>query len=277
MLASISWRPIVEIHLGPLSLKPHGILIAVGFLVGAHLLLRRTRRSGFADDAVWRVLWWGLVAGLVGMRAFWVIGNWGTLHSPVEILAVWHGGMTLFGGLLTGIPVALLVARREHLPVVPLLDMATPGLAIAIAIGRLSDLIVGDHLGIPTTLPWGFRYVGSDHPFASAPEIGAIVHPVALYDLVLTTVLFVVLLRFLRIVRAPGSAAALFTVWYAAERIGLDVLRTDPPRVLGLTGTQAASIALIGVVAALLARRATRPRRDGEGAVEGPPVDPATA
>jgi phosphatidylglycerol:prolipoprotein diacylglycerol transferase len=255
VLATISWRPLVEIHLGPLSIKPHGVLIAVGFLVGARLMLRRTRAAGIDDERVWRVLTWSLVAGLIGMRVWWAIGHWSELHSWIEVIAVWHGGMTLFGGLLTAIPVGLLVARRKGLPLLAMLDMAAPSLAIAIAIGRLSDLIVGDHLGTPTTMPWGFRYVGSDHPFAGAPAIGDVVHPVALYDMLLTALLFVVLIRFLRTTRAPGSAIALFAIWYATERIVLDFFRTDSERSLGLTGTQLVSIALVTAILAALTVR----------------------
>ncbi len=106
--------------------------------------------------------------------------------------------MSLFGGLIAAVATGGIVARREGLQVLPLLDMASPGLALGIAIDRVSDLIVADHLGNPTSLPWGFRYVGADHPLQGAPPIGAVVHPVALYDLILTTVLLVVLLRFAR-------------------------------------------------------------------------------
>jgi phosphatidylglycerol:prolipoprotein diacylglycerol transferase len=259
VLATISWRPLVEIHLGPLSIKPHGVLIAIGFLVGAGLTLRRTRAAGIEEERVWRVLTWSLVAGLIGMRVWWAIGHWSGLHSWVEVIAIWHGGMTLFGGLLTAIPVGLLVARREGLPLLAMLDMAAPSLAIAIAIGRLSDLIVGDHLGTPTTMPWGFRYVGSDHPFAGAPAIGDVVHPVALYDMLLTALLFVVLIRFLRTTRARGSAIALLAIWYATDRIVLDFFRTDPERLFGLTGTQLISIVLVAMVLAVLAVRSRTP------------------
>jgi len=258
VLAYLSWRPVTEIHLGPLSIKPHGLLIAVGFLAGARLMQRYTRPAGIPDRALWRVLWWALMAGLIGMRAGWLLGHWRELDGPLEALAVWHGGMSLLGGLVSAVAVGTLVARREGLPALRLLDMAAPGLALGIAIGRVSDLIIGDHLGKPTSVPWGFLYVGSDHPLAGAPPIGTVVHPVALYDLLLTAVLLVVLLRFLRSPRAAGSAIALFTLWYAGGRVLTDLLRTDPRRLLGLTGSQLTSIVAIAAVLAALWLRARR-------------------
>ena len=151
------------------------------------------------------------------------------------------------------------------LPVLPLLDAASPGIALGIAIGRVSDLVIGDHLGKPTTLPWGFRYPGTDHPLAGAPPIGTVVHPVALYDLLLTTLLLVVLVRFLRSPREPGSAIALFTIWYGTSRVFTDFLRTDPRRLFGLTGSQLASLLFIAIVAGALASRARRRRSSDTG------------
>lgn len=229
MVAYLSWRAVTAIHLGPLTLRPHGILIAVGFLAGAYLTRRYARARGISDEQLWRVLGWALVGGLVGMRLAWVAGHWRELHDPMEVLAIWHGGMSLIGGLVGAVAVGLPIAMREKLPVLPTLDAVAPGLALGIAIGRISDLIIGDHLGKPTGLPWGFRYAGADHPLAGAPPFGTVVHPVALYDLVFTTLLLVGLIRFLRKPRAPGSAIALFALWYATFRLASDFLRTEPP------------------------------------------------
>jgi phosphatidylglycerol:prolipoprotein diacylglycerol transferase len=164
--------------------------------------------------------------------------------------------MSLLGGLIGAAIVGGFVARRAGLPLIPMLDMAAPGLALGIAIGRFSDLIIGDHLGKPTSLPWGFKFVGGLHPLEGVPAMGTVVHPVALYDMLLTTVLLIVLLRFARRPRAIGSSIALFTLWYAGSRVLTDFLRTDPRRLLGLTGSQLTSIALIAVVLTGLVLRA---------------------
>lgn len=258
MLAYLSWKVVTELYLGPLMIRPHGLLIAVGFLAGARLMQRYSRPKGISDDVLWRVLGWALAGGLVGMRLAWDLGHWRELHSPLEAIAVWHSGMSLLGGLIGAVLLGGFIARRERLAVLPLLDMAAPGIALGIAIGRVSDLIIGDHLGKPTSLPWGFRYVGGSHPLVGVPAIGAVVHPVALYDLVLTTILLIVLVRFLRTERAVGSAIALFTLWYAWSRVLTDFLRTDPRRLLGLTGSQLTSILAIAVVTTALALRARR-------------------
>src|SRR3990170_4573134 len=133
MLAYISWRVTTEVHLGPFMIRPHGVFIALGFLGGAWLLLRATRARGISDEAVHKVLTWGLIGGLAGMRLAWDLGHWREFDSPIELVAVWQGGMSLLGGLLGGIGLGALVARRERLPLLPMMDMAAPGLALGIA------------------------------------------------------------------------------------------------------------------------------------------------
>lgn len=262
VLASISWEVVTGFHLGPLMIRPHGILIAVGFLAGVRLMQRYTRPRGIPDEELWRILGWGLAGGLVGMRVAWVLGHWRELGSPLGFFEIWNGGMSLLGGLIGGVLVGGFVARREGLPVLPLLDMAAPGLALGIAIGRVSDLIIGDHLGKPTSMPWGFRYVGGVDPLAGVPPLGTVVHPVALYDLILTTMLLVVLLRFLRSPRAAGSAIALFTLWYSTGRVFTDLFRTDPRRLAGLTGSQLTALLLILITVVALWLRARRTVRE---------------
>jgi phosphatidylglycerol:prolipoprotein diacylglycerol transferase len=269
MFGYISWRVVTGFHLGPLMIRPHGFLIAVGFIGGALLMRRSTRSAGIPDEQLWRVLQWGLVGGLIGMRVAWDLGHLDEMRSPIDLIAVWNGGMSLLGGLIGAAILGGFVARRAGLPLFPMLDMAAPGLALGIAIGRFSDLIIGDHLGKPTTLPWGFKFVGGMHPLEGVPAVGAVVHPVALYDMVLTTVLLVVLLRFALRPRAVGSSIALFTLWYAGSRVLTDFLRTDPRRLLGLTGSQLTSIVLIAVVLTGLVLRARASRRSSDPGPNG--------
>ena len=269
MFAYISWRIVTGFHIGPLMIRPHGALIAVGFLAGAFLMRRSTRAAKIPDEQLWRVLEWGLVGGLIGMRLAWDLGHLEEMRSPVDLIAVWNGGMSLLGGLIGALILGGIAVRRAGLPLLPMLDMAAPGLALGIAIGRFSDLIVGDHLGKPTSLPWGFKYIGGMHPLEGVPAIGTVVHPVALYDMLLTTALLIVLLRFARRPRAVGSSIALFTLWYAGSRVFTDFLRTDPARLFGLTGSQLTSIALIAIVVTGLVLRARSGDRMSGSA--GPP------
>jgi phosphatidylglycerol---prolipoprotein diacylglyceryl transferase len=260
MLAYLSWDVAMRRELFGVPYFPHGILSAAGFLLGCAVMLRHARRRGVDVDAVQSALAWVALGAIVGARLFWVTGNWAELESTLEAFALWHGGLTLFGGIAGGLTAGVIALRRLGLPVLPLLDLAAPGLAAGLIVGRVACLVTGDHLGRVTGLPWGFRYVGSDAAGAD-PPLGSVVHPVALYDLLLVAVLVVVLVRFLRRPRMPGAAAAVFALWYSAVRLGLDFLRTDPTRAFGLTGTQLASAVTVVLVGAWLLSRWRSDRR----------------
>lgn len=254
-LAYISWPVDPRREILGIPFFPHGLIIAVAFVTGAWLMSRYTRRHGLPNDVLWDVITWVTIGSLVGTRLVWVLGNWSELSSPAEIVMIWHGGMTLFGGILGGLVGGIWKARQHRLPILSMLDFAMPAFAFGLVLGRASDLITGDHLGKPTDLPWGFKYLGRDAPGVD-PTLGAIVHPVALYDVISVAVLFVVLVLFLRRTRASGSAAALFGIWYGIDRILLDFLRTDQIRAFGMTGTQLTSVIVVpAIVAWLLVRR----------------------
>jgi prolipoprotein diacylglyceryltransferase len=67
------------------------VLIALGFFAGAFLMRRSTRRAGISDEQLWRVLQWGLVSGLVGMRLGWDLGHLDEMRSAVDLVAAWNG------------------------------------------------------------------------------------------------------------------------------------------------------------------------------------------
>lgn len=253
-LAYLSWRVDTSREFLGIPYFPHGVLIAVAFVLGGLLLHRYTRERGVSTDVLLDILTWVIIGSMLGTRLVWVAGNLDRMDSVAEVFMIWHGGMTLYGGILGGLIAGVIILRRHDLPVLEMIDLAAPAMALGLVIGRISDLITGDHLGTPTDLPWGFRYVGTNPP-GVAPPLGTVVHPVALYDAILVSILFVILVLYLRKPRPAGTAAAIFALYYSVDRLFLDFLRTDRTRAFGLTGTQLASIAVIGFVSAWLVHR----------------------
>lgn len=273
MLGEISYRPLVRIQLvGDLAVSPHGIFTVVGFLVGAALFLRQTRRLGFEDDTIIPVLTRAALGALVGARVFYVVNHLGSYTSPIEWLKVWEGGISLLGGLFGAMVVAWWSTLRAGLDFLPLLDVGAPWLPLGVAIGRIGDIAIADHLGRTTTMPWGFRCpdvpeVGQNVGSPCAP--GQLVHLTAAYDLLAAACIFGLMLAMQdRVGHREGQQALLLAVLYGVNRFTLDLFRDDLRR-LGLTGSQwaAALVVLFGVI--LLWRRRDRPS-------ERSPDDPST-
>lgn len=239
MLAAISYDPIVHIELGPLDISPHGVGIAVGFLLGARLMLPAARRKGITDDDVYALLTRAAIGAIIGARIAYVMNHFGDYESPLDALKVWEGGISLLGGFFGAILLALPEMKKRGLSFWKVMDAAAPGMALGVLVGRIGDLIVADHLGKETDFFLGYKCpppsVDTAHPCIP----GTVVHQTALYDLILVTILLGVLLwlRKRRPNHYDGFLITVFAMSYGAMRIFEDFLRADVRR-FGLTGSQ---------------------------------------
>jgi len=290
-LAYISYHPVVHVHIGPLSISPHGVGIAVGFLAGARLMLPEANRKGISDEQVYALLTRAAIGAIIGARVAYVINHAGDYSNPLEIFEVWHGGISLLGGIFGAILLALPKMRAERLSFWKVMDAAAPGIALGVIIGRIGDLIVADHLGKSTTFFLGYKCPNAAtaspcHGSTIGASAGAIVHQTALYDFVSSIFLLAFLLWLRRRKsRYDGFLILVFAVWYGAMRIIEDFLREDV-RHFGLTGSQWSSIVVVALCLFLLVFRRRTPRwgqwdtlPPAEGPsqpVEGEPVTPAS-
>lgn len=274
MLAAITYEPLVRIHLGPLAISPHGIFTAVGFLIGARLLLGDTRRRGISDDDMYAILTRAGIGALVGARVVYVVNHWSSYESPLEWLRVWEGGISLLGGIAGALIAVTPMVRRGRLGFFAMMDLAAPWLPLGIAIGRIGDLVIADHLGEPTGLPFGFRcpeVVDVGRTVGSPCPPGEVVHLTAAYDLLVAAGVAAVLIVLRRRPLRLGERTLLLGVLYGAGRFAFDFLRADTRR-LGLTGSQWTALAVVVLSTALLARRRRRDLPEHATARPAPPA-----
>ncbi len=272
LLSAIAYDPIVRIRIGPLSLSPHGIGIAVGFLVGIYaFFLPGMRKAGISEDHAYGVVMRVLVGALVGTRLFYVLNHLSEFESPLDWFKIWEGGLTLLGGMTGAVVLSYLYCRRRKIPYFKVSDQAMPGLAAGLIFGRLGDLVIADHLGKTTGFLLGFRCptpaivgetVGSPCP------AGQVVHQTALYDLFVAAGLLALMLFLRRKDLFPGAMTMTFGAIYGTARLVEDFLRADKT-IFGLTGSQ-----WTGLLAALyclyvLAVRRESPTWGMAGAGEG--------
>ncbi|HJU02047.1 MAG TPA: prolipoprotein diacylglyceryl transferase family protein [Actinomycetes bacterium] len=258
-LAVISYPPLVRIHLGPLAISPHGIMAALGFLAGAALLRRAAWERGIDEATVDALIMRAFIGGTVGARFFYVLNHPSEFASPLDWLRVWEGGLTLLGGIAGAVLAGLPLIMRRRLRLLQVLDAAVPGLALGIAIGRLGDLAIGDHLGQPTSFAFGYRcppvaVVGETVGSPCPP--GAVVHLTALYDLIGALLVFGALMWLRRRPRWEGQATLVFTVGYGLVRLVEGSFRTDKTLLLGLDGSQfTAALAITAAIPLFLLLR----------------------
>lgn len=255
LLAAISYRPLVHIELGPLNISPHGVGIAVGFLLGARLLLPEAARKGITEDDVYTILIRAAIGSLIGARVAYVINHFGDYTDDLlGIFKVWEGGISLLGGIFGAILLALPVARKLRLDAWKLLDAAAPGIALGILVGRIGDMVVADHLGKPTDFVLGYDCRPGYE--TASPCLGEIVHQPHLYDLFFVSLLLVLLLRLRKASherpRYDGFQILVFGACYGVARFIEDWFRIDETHGLGLTGSQWTAVATTLVCTAWL-------------------------
>ncbi len=261
MLAFLSYHPLVHIDIGPFQLSPHGVGIAVGFLLGARIMLPAAAKKGITADDVSSLLVRAAIGAIVGARLAYVLNHAGDYtDNPLEIFMIWKGGISLLGGFAGAIAWALPEMRKLRLSFWQVMDAAAPGMAVGVIIGRIGDLIVADHLGKATDFFLGYECPPSDVatavPCIAGP--GNAVHQPALYDFVLTIIVLAILLWLRRKPRYDGFLILVFGFLYGLNRFIEDWFRIDVTHGLGLTGSQwTAVLAMVVCGAWLLFRRRT--------------------
>jgi phosphatidylglycerol---prolipoprotein diacylglyceryl transferase len=241
------------------------------------------------------ILVWALVGAILGARLFYVIGHFSEFSSFGDMLAIWRGGISLIGGILGAIIAAYPVMRRYGYRFLQVMDSAALGLAFGIMVGRIGDLIIGDHIGKHTSFFLGFRYSGGSLAGYTcvgdgAAEVcstrladgtqqviryGDVVHQTALYDLFIAGFLFLFLYWLNKKPRREGVLIMAWTMWYGTGRIITDFLRVDKTW-FGLTGSQWTAIAAILLCVYTLWRYSKHPLPAG-GSPPSPDEAPTTA
>ncbi|MBI2145352.1 prolipoprotein diacylglyceryl transferase [Candidatus Woesearchaeota archaeon] len=224
----------VLFELGPFSIRYYGLIFALGillsFLVVRHLARKRQLPLGGKDFDELLIL--SAVSVIVGARLGHVISLWSYyLSSPLEVFAVWNGGMAFHGGFVGLVLAGLWFSRRKKISFYDLADIAVIPAALALAFGRVANFINGEFYGTPTALPWAVKF-GSVSGFR---------HPVQVYEAIKNLAIFVVLWQLQRQRRWQLPKGFLFWVFvflYGSIRFVLEFVKVVPDFAFGLTWGQ---------------------------------------
>jgi phosphatidylglycerol---prolipoprotein diacylglyceryl transferase len=208
--------------------------MAVAFLFGTWLALKEARRLQLDEDKVVSVILVALVSGVLGARMLYVLEHvsefrreWGS------VLALWQGGLTLYGGMVAGVFGGLLMARRLQLPLWVTADALAPSLAIGGAIGRVGCFLNGCCYGRPTRLPWGVTFPSDS--FAGLDFGNAKIHPSQLYFSLAGVLLFGITWALRKRMGTAGTLFWFSLMLYGLMRIPLDFTRAYEPETAFLT------------------------------------------
>ena len=256
---TISIDPVLE--LGPLSVSWHGLTIAAGIAVGGWLATGVARERGLDPEQVLNLVGVIALSGVIGARLFYLLER-----DPAAVLdpTQWFGsqGFSFYGAILLGVPAVAIYLRRQGLTLTYLDALAT-GFPLGMAVGRIGDVINGEHYGPASDLPWA---VQNAHPDADVPNNELAYHSGGLYEVVLALAMFALLWRVRRRLTAPGLVLWVVIGLYSLGRFLMFFVRDDSTNLtLGLSVTQWTSLGLLAIAALGLAMSLRGARQQATG------------
>jgi phosphatidylglycerol:prolipoprotein diacylglycerol transferase len=257
----------------------YGILITLGVVAATLLAGAQAKRRGQDPEIIWDMLFWVVIAGIVGARIWHVltpppsmiaqgITTQYYLTHPLLMIDIRNGGLGIPGAVIGGVLAMWIYTRRKKLSLVTWLDITAPGLALAQSIGRWGNFFNQELYGAPTNLPWKI-YIDPAHRLPGFENI-AYYHPLFLYEslwnLANMAILLLLSRRFSDRLKI-GDIFLTYLVIYPVGRFLLDFLRLDASRVAGINANQTLS-AIVAIVAAGVLIWRHRPSRSTKSTKE---------
>ena len=248
----------IAIHIGH-GVYWYGIILALGMLAGLLLCMKQAKRFGLTEDNVLDMVLWAVPCCILGSRIYYVVFYLDRFRSADggldwgKIIAIWDGGLAIYGTVIAGFLVAVFYTRHKKLKLWAMTDLCVMGLLIGQAIGRWANFINREAFGAQTTLPWRMRLWTSAHSYVE-------VHPTFFYESLWNLVgLLLILFVVTKGRRFDGENTCFYFLWYGLGRAWIEGLRTDSLYLFDWTFmgepirvSQALSIVMVVVATVLL-------------------------
>ncbi len=233
MIPYFSWT---TISLGTITLQVWGLFVAAGIVLGALLSGRFAQKKGLNKDHIYSAGFWIILSAFIWSRvfhiAFYDLSFF--LQNPIEILKIWHGGMSVMGGFFGAILGFLFWGKKEKVMLTKYIDPLIYGLPFGLGCGRIGCFLIHDHPGTITNSPLGVQQ----------PD-GTSIHDHGLYLSINGFILALVFFFLQKKERPTGFFAQVFLIWYGVVRFFLDFYRVVDVRYFSLTPAQYFSMMMV--------------------------------
>ncbi|HJA72762.1 MAG TPA: prolipoprotein diacylglyceryl transferase [Candidatus Limosilactobacillus faecipullorum] len=252
----------IALQWGPLTVHWYGVIIATGVILALLLSIREGKRQGIDEDAFYDFLLYALPVAIICARIYYVIFQWSyySIH-PDEIIAIWDGGIAIYGGLLGGVAVLLWYCQRHLISPWQFLDVVSPTVIMAQGMGRWGNFFNQEAFGRITTrvtlvhqhIPeWIINQMYIGHAYRV---------PTFLYESLWDFIGFIILmlLRHCHHVFKRGEVFLSYLIWYSFGRFFIEGMRTDSLMLGPIRFSQMLSlIFFVGAISILIYRRRTK-------------------
>ena len=228
--------------IGPFEIRYYGIIFLVGFVIAYFLIsyLAKERKLKLEKDDVADLLFYLLIGTIAGARLFYVLiyDLKVYLANPLEIFALWHGGLSFHGGLIGAVISGFIFCKKKKIGFYELADIVVIPLALGLALGRIGNFLNGELVGRITDAPWAVKFRDYD----------GFRHPSQIYESLKNFFIFFVLWFIRNKKFKKGFLFWLFVIMYSALRFFIEFFRAPDAQlgfiVFGLTMGQLLNIAM---------------------------------
>ena len=252
----------ILLDLGRLKIYSYGFMLALSFLIGIVISSRRAGRRGINSDIVYDLSIILVLGAVFGSRGLYILTHRDHFSSIVDIVAIWQGGATFYGGLILAVAGAIVYLRIKKISFFRMADIGAPAVAAGVFVTRLGCFLSGCCFGNPTSCPIGVVFPAGSP--AGHCHAGVTIHPTQIYSSLYGLVIFVILILLDRKERFDGFLFSWLCILYGIARFIVDFFRFYEDSAIvagGLTDNQVISILLILFGAVYLAVRRARPAR----------------
>jgi len=266
------------VHLGPLPLHSYGFMLALSFFLGILLASRRAPARGISPDVVFDTALVIVFASILGARALYVVFHLEEMSSPLDMIALWSGGLTMYGGVLAAMAAAFYYLRRRRVRFLAMADVMAPSLGLGLGLTRIGCFLNGCCYGRPTTGPLGVHFPPDSYVTRMFGD--AALHPAQLYSSVTGLLILGILLLADRKRGPEGRIFGLYLMLDGVGRFILDFFRSYEANayiVGGLTVNQIIAVGLVALGVITLVMGAKQPRRGTASAALDDPAQSLAA
>ena len=201
----------------------YGVVVAFAFLLAIIWLTKNCKRFGIKEDDLYDTIIWAIPLGIIGARLYYVLFSLDYyIANPAKIIAIWEGGLAIYGGIIAGIIVIFFLCRHKKMRVAAMLDLAITGVIIGQIVGRWGNFFNREAFGAETTV---FCRMGLTSPSGNT----IYVHPTFLYESLWNLALFIFLCIFIAKGKRKynGQILLIYLFGYGFGRTLIEGLRTD--------------------------------------------------
>jgi len=232
----------ILVHLGKLSIRSYGFMLALSFLLGIWLASKRARKAGIDPQKILDLSVLLILAAVVGSRLLYVAFHLDQYKNPLDMFALWEGGATFYGGFILATLAAYWWVRRNRISFLQVADIMAPSIGLGLIFTRVGCFLSGCCYGKPTTHAWGVVFPPDSPAGAAAMQIAqqrgvehVALHPAQLYSSFNGLAIFTILMLMQPVLKKRGAMFGMLCILYAIGRFTIDFFRYYEPnaRVLG--------------------------------------------